>query len=142
MVDRIASRQEISPYWPCVGSLGKIDLVKRRVKRSQLTHVEVRRGTALRLRVSISDEALDDSAFELGMLVGKVAPTAMSSAAIEVVAAAQQPEILPHAHDDDEFHAGMRTRLAELFGSLCDTALDDALVLGRAEQARRAEGGN
>jgi hypothetical protein len=45
-------------------------------------------------------------------------------------------------NNDDEYHAGLRAKLSELFGSLCDAALDDALVIARDERARRMDGGN
>ncbi len=114
---------------------------KARTKRPRLTHVEVRRGEALRLRVSISEDALVEGAGdELGLLIRKVAPTAPVAMPMSVP---PEVDVTPdHAVDDNEFHAGMRARLAELFGSLCDAALDDALALGRAEQARRADGMN
>lgn len=117
---------------------------KPSVPRVRLTHFEVRRGAALRLRLAIADDAIAEVGDELGALLRKVAPST-STAAITVVDPSPPSEILiapQHTNDDDEYHAGLRDRLTELFGSLCDASLDDALVIARQERARRVDGGN
>ena len=112
---------------------------KPRAPRVRLTHFEVRRGETLRLRIAVADEALAEVGDELGALLKRVAP----STRVEVVQPA--PELVvsrEHAEHDDAYHAQLREHLAELFGSLCDAALDDALNAARQERDRRVEGGN
>jgi hypothetical protein len=109
-----------------------------------LTHIEVRRGSALRLRIAIADDALAEASDELGSLLRKLAPGTVTRA---IATASQDTEIAAdeivvgseHDGDDDAYHAGLRDRLSELFSSLCDTGLDDALDIVRQERARRAE---
>lgn len=129
----------------------------RRERRSRplLTHFEVRRGGALRLRIAIADDAIAEAGDELGALLRRIAPPCHVAAA-EASAPDQitpdVPEISDetvdfvvtpeHPADDGAYHAGLRERLAELFSSLCDTSLADALDIAREERARRAEGGN
>lgn len=109
-----------------------------------LTHIEVRRGSALRLRIAIADDALAEAGDELGSLLRKLAPV---TRAIAAASALQDAEIADdeivvgseHDGDDEAYHAGLRDRLSELFSSLCDTGLADALDIVRQERARRAE---
>jgi hypothetical protein len=126
-------------------------------RRARLTHFEVRRGGVLRVRISIADDAIAEAGDELGALVRKVAPCAASrgvvapepvvtsQGAIAVVSSAPPSDFVvspEHGTDDESYHAGLRERLAELMGSLCDASLADALEIARQESARRAEGGN
>lgn len=121
----------------------------RRERRSRplLTHFEVRRGGTLRLRLAIADDAIAEVGDELGALLRRIAPCSVAS--VSPVADQVVPEetvdfvVTPeHPPDDGAYHAGLRERLAELFSSLCDTSLADALDIAREERARRAEGGN
>ena len=123
----------------------------RKKSRVQLTHFEVHRGKKLRLRLAIADDAIAEVGDELGALFVKLAPNAVASrtvsapGAIAVVSAPQPPEIdiaPEHTGDDDAYHESWRTRLSELFGSLCDASLADALEIAREERSRRAEGIN
>jgi hypothetical protein len=126
---------------------------KPRGPRVRLTHFEIRRGNILRLRIAINDDAIAEVGDELGALFRKIAPGAVStstvsnavaSGAIEVVLSEPPSEIIimPQHTDDDGYHAALRARLAELFGSLCDASLADALEVAREERARRVDGGN
>jgi hypothetical protein len=120
------------------------DVPKKKSRRPspRLTHFEVRRGDTLRLRVTIADEAMGVAGDEVGALVRRVAPCV----ATRTVAPAADPEefvVTPqHPPDDDVYHARLRERLVDLFSSLCDASLADALEIAREERARRAEGGN
>ncbi len=117
---------------------------KKRPPRVRLTHLEVRRGEALRLRIAIADDAIAELGDELGALIKKLAPSTQTS----VVPAAPQPNdlVISRSHDDDadntHYHANVREHLVELISSLCDTSLADALEIAREERARRAEGSN
>jgi hypothetical protein len=125
-------------------------------RRVQLTHVEVRRGTALRLRIAIADDALAEAGDELGTLIKKIAPSTRTAIIVpppEVVEAPVSPEVIAgpepefivsrrHEGDDTAYHENLRTHLTELITSLCDASLDDALTIAREERFRRAEGGN
>ena len=113
-----------------------------RKKRVYLTHFEVRRGAAVLLRLAIADDAIAHVGDELGALIRKIAPGAVETAVIS-----PEPEPTPpraiiiapqHSPDDSDYHAGLRSRLAELFGELCDTALSDALEIANEERARRS----
>jgi hypothetical protein len=115
--------------------------------RLRLTHFEVRRHNTLRLRIAIADDAIAEVGDELGALIRKIAPGAAAPNAIVV----DQPPSLeifvapPHTIDIDDvdaYHADQRSRLAELFGSLCDASLEDALTIARDERTRRTDGGN
>lgn len=124
--------------------------------RPRLTHFEVRRGSVLRLRLAVADDALAEAGDELGALIKKIAPStstrvvapppalpAPAPGAITVASTAEEFDVSPeHRNDDVDFHARLRERLAEMFGSLCDTGLDDVLEIAREERARRADGGN
>jgi len=125
---------------------------KSRGPRVCLTHFEVRRGTVLLLRLAIADDAVGEVGDELGALLKKIAPGTTtqtivpSLGAIAVVTPEASPSefvVSPtHEGNDDEYHASLRARLAELFGSLCDASLADALAIAREERARRVDGGN
>jgi hypothetical protein len=123
-----------------------------------LTHFEVRRGSALRLRLSIADDAVIEVSDELGALLRKIAPGAarpatpntmgaapntMGAIAIGTTAEVEEFVVSPlHEDDDHHYHATLRDRLSELFNSLCDASLADALEIARQERTRRAEGRN
>ena len=111
---------------------------KSRGPRVRLTHLEVRRGDALRLRIAVADDALAEVGDELGALLKKIAPGTRT----EVVAESDLVIERQHAGDDAAYHEKLRENLTALFESLCDTALEDALCIAREERARRAEGGN
>jgi hypothetical protein len=129
---------------------------KLRGTRPRLTHFEIRRGSTLRLRLSIADDALAGAGDELGALIKKIAPNAVSTSVIAPVAPIPPAPIMsapPPAPEtgmikvtsvshDDEYHACLRERLTTMFSSLCDASLADALEIAGQERARRAEGGN
>lgn len=114
---------------------------KARAPRVRLTHFEVRRGEALRLKIAVADDALAEIGDELGALIKRIAPATQTS----VIAAVGEPDFVvsrAHVEHDAAYHAQLREHLVELFTSLCDTALEDALDVARKERERRAEGGN
>ncbi len=129
-------------------------------RRPSLTHFEIRRGGTLRLRIAVADDALAGVGDELGALIRKIAPAVRTSVVTQNVPSLEAPASAPvievvsaepssdfvvtpeHRTDDDAYHKDLRERLSELFGSLCDCSLDDALEIARNERARRAEGGN
>lgn len=114
---------------------------KSRPPRVRLTHLEVRRGEALRLRIAIADDAMAEAGDELGALIKRISPSTRTG----VVAERPPPDfvISPQYTDhDDAYHATCREHLAGFFSALCDTSLADALEIARVEYARRAEGGN
>lgn len=121
---------------------------KPRVPRVRLTHLEVRRGDTLRLRIAVADDTLAEVGDELGALIKKIAPstqTAVVEASEPVLRAEPQPDFIisrQHTGNDDAYHANLREHLSELFSSLCDASLADALEIAREERARSAEGGN
>jgi hypothetical protein len=113
---------------------------KARPPRAHLTHFEIRRGETLRLRIAVADDAISEVGDELGALIKKIAPSTRTA-----VIADPEPDFVvsrQHADDDVAYHATLREHLADLFSSLCDTALADALEIAREERSRRAEGGN
>ena len=124
--------------------------------RVRLTHLEVRRGERLRLRIAVADDALAEVGDELGALIKKVAPstrTAVIPAVEQAAAVVEQadstavgaegfPVNPQHEGDAGAYHADLRAYLTEMFGSLCDASLADALEIVREERARRAEGSN
>lgn len=119
----------------------KIKRRKAKLPRVRLTHLEVRRGNALRLRIAIDDEAIAEVGDELGALIKKIAPSTQTA----IVDAPEPDFVVSRTHeeeDDTNYHANLREHLVALFGSLCDTSLADALEIAREESARRAEGGN
>ncbi len=123
-----------------------IPRARKKAKRARvrLTHLEVRRGDALRLRIAVADDALAEIGDELGMLIKKIAPSTQT-AVVAVVPAPEPVDFVvsqAHAEHDGNYHATQREHLADLLVSLCDTGLADALEIAREERARRAEGGN
>ena len=116
---------------------------KARRARARLTHFEIRRDGRLRLRLAIADDAIAGAGRELGALIQKMAPGTASHVTVPgplpVVFEDAPPQ---HAADDAEYHADLHEQLIELFGSLCDSALDDALEIARREQAQRLVGSN
>jgi len=126
---------------PSVVSAQQRPRKKARAPRVRLTHFEVRRGEVLRLRIAVADDALAEAGDELGALIKRIAPSTRTT----VVQPVAEPEFVvsrAHAEHDAAYHASLRDHLAELFSSLCDTALEDALDVARNERERRAEGGN
>lgn len=119
---------------------------KARGTRTRLTHFEVRRAGVLRLRLAIADDAMDEVGDELGALMRRIAPCTrqVPAPAPQDQGQVQTSEFLftPEPHDDENYHANLRQHLTDLFGSLCDVALADALEIAREERARRAEGSN
>jgi len=126
---------------------------KLRPPRVRLTHLEIRRGDVLRLRIAVADDALAEAGDELGALIKKIAPSTQPPSAKPVVVATpvpcpkETPEpdfIVTRQHDGDDaaYHEDLREHLVELFSSLCDASLTDALDIARQERDRRAEGGN
>jgi hypothetical protein len=119
-----------------------------RVSRVHLTHLEVRHGDTLRLRIAVADDAMAEVGDELGALIKKIAPgtrTSVVEAPQPVLQAEPQPDFIiarQHTGDDATYHAHLREHLTGLFSSLCDAALADALEIAREERDRRAEGGN
>ena len=120
---------------------------KARGPRVRLTHMEIRRGETLRLRIAIADDAMADIGSELGALIKKIAP---STPATVIEPNANVSEVIvseafvseAHAEHDQAYHANLRDHLTALFASLCDTALTDALEIARHERDRRADGSN
>ena len=119
---------------------------KARAPRVHLTHIEVRRGAALRLRLAIADDAFAEVGDELGALLKKLAPgtsirtlTPETGVPIEAEECVVTPE---HDEDDLEYHAGLRARLTNLFSSLCDELLSAASEIARDERARRVARAN
>lgn len=118
---------------------------RERVSRIRLTHLEVRRGNNLRLRIAVADDALAELGDELGALIKKIAPSTRT-AVIPAPPSEVDSEFVISQHmdheSDNDYHADLRKHLVELFSSFCDTSLADALEIAREERARRAEGGN
>ena len=108
-----------------------------------LTHFEVRRDKALRLRIAVADDALAEVSDELGALIKRSAPSPRTTI-IEPVPEFEPNFIVSQAHNehDASYHEQLRERLVELFSTFCDTSLEDALNIARNECARRAEGTN
>ena len=125
-----------------------------RPPRVRLTHFEVRRGDAVRLRIAVADDALAEVGDELGALIRRVAPSTRVTVVQPMIEpsgeSADEPAVLgpelvlsrEHVEHDAAYHEQLRDHLEALFGSLCDAALDDALDVARKERDRRAEGGN
>jgi hypothetical protein len=127
---------------------------KKKPSRSRvpLTHLEVKRGDTLRMRISVADDAMAEVGDELGALLRKIAPGTKTS----IIEAPIQPEVVTeatsltmdieisrhHNDDDDVYHATVHAQLVDFFGALCDQSLSDALEIVREERARRAEGRN
>lgn len=130
---------------------------KTRAPRVRLTHFEIRRGEALRLRIALADDALAEVGDELGSLIRRIAPSTQTTVVESVPGPnlhATRGEYLhttrgedfvvsrQHAEHDAAYHAELREHLVDLFSSFCDTALEAALDVARKERDRRAEGGN
>ena len=124
-----------------------------RPQRVRLTHFEVRRGDAVRLRIAVADDALAEVGDELGALIRRVAPSTRVEVVEPMIDSSSEstgepvlgPELVlsrEHVEHDAAYHEQLRDHLEALFGSLCDAALDDALDVARRERDRRAEGGN
>ena len=114
---------------------------KARAPRVRLTHFEVRRGTTLRLRIAVADDALAEAGDELGALIKRIAPSTQTTI-LEPVPASDFIISRAHVEHDGDYHTKLREHLVELFTSFCDTALEDALDVAQSERARRADGGN
>lgn len=121
---------------------------KPRHPRVRLTHFEIRRGEALRLRIAIADDALAEVGDELGALIKRIAPSTQTEiipAPLSTPIVTQEADFIvsrQHEEHDAAYHADLRGHLVDLFGSFCDTALEDALAIARQERERRSEGGN
>lgn len=119
---------------------------RSRAARVRLTHFEIRRGEALRLRIAVADDALAEVGDELGALIKRIAPSTQTTIAEPPDRLATREENFvisrQHIEHDAAYHAELRRHLVELFSSFCDTALEDALDVARRERDRRAEGGN
>ena len=123
-----------------------------RVPRVRLTHLEIRRGDQLRMRVAIASDAVAEVGDELGALIKKIAPSTQAAIiqataeAVEVAAPVIGPDdFLVTAHPEgnvEAYRADLREHLTGLIGQLCDEGLADALEIVRNERARRAEGSN
>jgi hypothetical protein len=117
---------------------------KPRAPRVRLTHMEIRRGDSLRLRIAIADDAMAEAGDEVGALIKKIAPSTQTSV-VPAPAPESAPELVifkQHDPNDENYHDSLREHLAILFGSLCDTTLADALEIARQERDRRSDGGN
>ena len=118
---------------------------KARGPRVRLTHFEIRRGETLRLRIAVADDALADVGDELGALIKRIAPSTRTAIVQPVPAPDLTTDFVvsrAHPEHDDVYHADLREHLVELFSTLCDTALQDALDVARNERDRRADGRN
>ena len=114
---------------------------KARAPRVRLTHFEIRRGEAIRLRIAVADDALAEVGDELGALIKRIAPSTRTT----IVEPVPEPDLIisrEHAEHDAAYHVNLREHLVDLFSSLCDTALEDALDVARQEHERRSDGGN
>jgi len=135
------SHQDARATAPSVVPAAERPRKKARPPRVRLTHFEVRRGETLRLRLAVADDALAEVGDELGALIKRIAPSTQTSS----VESIPEPDFVvsrAHVEHDTAYHAQLREHLVELFRSLCDTALNDALDVARNERDRRAEGGN
>lgn len=123
---------------------------KARAPRARLVHIEVRRGNALCLRLAIADGVKTEAGDELGALIKRISSGAMPIVPLEasspdVTVIGPDPGLIvtrEHGAHDAAYHAELREHLVNLFGSLCDSALEDALDIARKERDRRAEGAN
>src|SRR5215831_13337124 len=118
---------------------------KARAPRVRLTHFEVRRGESLVLRIAVADDALAEVGDELGALVRRIAPSTQPAIVPPVVNPVPEPTFVfgrAHVEHDAIYHAELRAHLVDLFSSLCDAALEDALDVARQERDRRGDGGN
>lgn len=122
---------------------------KTRAPRVRLTHFEVRRGETVVLRIAVADDTLAEVGDELGALVKRIAPGTRAEVVSPVVEPVIVPEPAPafvfgqaHGEHDAAYHADLRSHLVDLFSSLCDAALEDALDVARQERDRRTDGSN
>lgn len=116
---------------------------KARAPRVRLTHLEIRRGETLRLRIAIADDAMAEAGDELGALIKRISPGTRTTVIPEPVPPPPDFIILPQSVPHDAaYHAALRDHLAGFFGELCDTSLADALEIAREESARRSDGMN
>ena len=116
---------------------------KSRGPRNLLTHFEIRRGKALRLRIAVANDALSEIGEELSALIKRVAPSPQPAQTTVVEPVVIEPVSgFIHIEHDDTYHAELREHLTDLFGTLCDTGLETALDIARQERDRRAEEGN
>lgn len=98
----------------------------------------------------VADDTLAEVGDELGALVKRIAPSTRAEVVTQVVDPMPAPAPEPpafvfgqrHTEHDAAYHAEQRGHLADLFSSLCDSALEDALDLARQERDRRADGSN
>jgi hypothetical protein len=106
----------------------------------------VRRGSELCLRVAIADKVMAEAGVEMGALLKRISPGAEPVVATEAIPdLSAVPGFLvtrEHVEHDAVYHAELRAELANLFASLCDNSLEDALDAARQERDRRAEGSN
>lgn len=121
---------------------------RKKPARTRLIHIEVRRGNELCLRVAIANGVMADAGEELGALIKRISPgaePAVATATETVTDLSAVPGFLvtrEHLEHDAVYHAELRTELTNLFASLCDNSLEDALDAARQERDRRAEGVN
>lgn len=128
---------------------------KARSPRDRLIHIEVRRGEALCLRVAIAKGVMPEAGEALGALIMRISPgTAPAPAPVQATDPEPAPEAVvigpdpgfhvsrAHYEHDVAYHAELREHLVDLFGSLCDSSLEDALDVARQERDRRGEGAN
>jgi hypothetical protein len=108
--------------------------------RSRLTHLEVRRGKILLLRIAVAHNMINRVGDELGALLTKITPgTRLPTSDPDSADLIISPQ---HADHDEPYHAAVREHFTVLFSSLCDDSLADALALARKESSRRTEGSN
>lgn len=128
---------------------------KARSPRARLVHIEIRRGESLCLRVAIANEVMAEVGEELGALIKRISPSTAPAPAATVAATAEPiPDAVligpdpgftvtrAHYEHDATYHAELHEHLVDLFSSLCDSSLEDALDVARQERDRRAEGAN
>lgn len=119
---------------------------KSRAPRVRLTHLEVRSGTSLRLRLAIADEMLAEASEELGELIKRISPRDQPEPPMDpsedfIITRAHSEEVdsyQAHSATDVHYHARVREQLSGIVGTLCDASLDDAIDIVKAERARRA----
>jgi hypothetical protein len=138
--------KEPRPYDEYKGGVVSPSRKKSHGPRGRFTHFEIRRGKALRLRITVANDALAEIGEELSALIKRVAPSPQPAQIVEqptVIEPVSGFVVTPqHVEHDDTYHAELREHLADLFGTLCDTGLETALDIARQERERRADGGN
>lgn len=118
--------------------------------RVRLTHLEIRRGDKLCMRIAVASDTVAEVGDELGALIKKITPGTRTAVVPATVEAADPTAIGPedflvtpqHEGNVEAYHANLREHLAGLVSQLCDEGLADALEIVREERARRAEGSN